>query len=125
MCWRGHTMVTASLQLFDTGIPSDVLVNVSASEGIPVSIMEAQSCSIPVVATAVGGVPEIVTEQNGRLLGENPTPSEIAESLAGLLEDRELRMKKRRASRQMWSDKYNADRNFHAFAESIISLVGP
>ena len=61
--------------------PVDVFVNVSASEGLPVSIMEAQSFGIPVVATAVGGIPEIVTDQNGRLLAANPSPSEIADGL--------------------------------------------
>ena len=40
--------------------PVDAFVNVSASEGVPVSIMEAQSYGIPVIATAVGGTGEIV-----------------------------------------------------------------
>ncbi|MDD0858820.1 glycosyltransferase [Arthrobacter alpinus] len=37
-----------------------VFINVSTSEGVPVSIMEAISFDIPVVATSVGGTPEIV-----------------------------------------------------------------
>ena len=55
--------------------PVDVIVNVSESEGgSPVSIMEALSCGIPAIATAVGGNPEIVSEQNGILLSANPSP---------------------------------------------------
>ncbi|MDA7859339.1 glycosyltransferase [Mariniblastus sp.] len=45
--------------------PVDVFVNLSDSEGIPVSIMEAQACGIPVIATDVGGVAEIINNDNG------------------------------------------------------------
>src|SRR5690606_13386262 len=43
-------------------------VNVSESEGIPVSIMEAMSFGIPVIATDVGGTSEIVNTDTGYLL---------------------------------------------------------
>lgn len=43
----------------------DLFVNLSSSEGVPVSIMEAIAQAIPVVATAVGGTPEIVGPQHG------------------------------------------------------------
>jgi len=56
----------------------DAFINVSSSEGIPVSIMEAQSCGIPVIASGVGGTPEIVSNDVGILLSKNPTPQEIA-----------------------------------------------
>lgn len=49
----------------------DVFVNVSETEGIPVSIMEAQSYGIPVIATDVGGTSELViNEKNGVLLNK-------------------------------------------------------
>ena len=43
--------------------PVNLFINLSESEGIPVSIMEAISFSIPIIATDVGGVSEIVTEE--------------------------------------------------------------
>ena len=45
--------------------PVDLFINVSSFEGIPVSIMEAMSRGIPVAATPVGGIPEIVNQDNG------------------------------------------------------------
>ncbi|MDE0707717.1 MAG: glycosyltransferase, partial [Candidatus Poseidoniales archaeon] len=57
--------------------PADVFVNVSSSEGLPVSIMEAFSYGIPAIATAVGGMPEIVTEDCGVLLEPNFGPEEL------------------------------------------------
>ena len=57
--------------------PADVFVNVSSSEGLPVSIMEAFSYGIPAIATAVGGMPEIVTDDCGVLLEADFKPEEL------------------------------------------------
>lgn len=59
----------------------DVFINVSESEGLPVTLMEAASYGIPLIATDVGGNREIVNESIGRLLTSNPTFTEIAEAI--------------------------------------------
>ncbi|MEZ0394850.1 MAG: glycosyltransferase [Anaerolineales bacterium] len=109
----------AALFSFYRDHPVDVFVNTSTSEGTPVSIMEAISCGIPVMATAVGGNPEIVSERNGLLLPANPTPAEIAEGLFALLDDPQAAARKRQASRQVWRERYNAETNFHAFGRML------
>ena len=58
-----------------------VFVNVSESEGIPVSVMEAMSFGIPVIATDVGGNCEIVDASNGRLIPAQFELSELVEAL--------------------------------------------
>ncbi len=65
------------------GYSPDIFVNVSTTEGLPVSIMEAYSCGVPAYATHVGGTHEIVNESNGKLLD----PTIDAEQLASELED--------------------------------------
>ena len=47
--------------------PFDVFVNTSASEGVPVSVMEAMRVGLPVIAPALGGLPELVTAETGIL----------------------------------------------------------
>ncbi|MBK6912265.1 MAG: glycosyltransferase [Ignavibacteriales bacterium] len=42
----------------------DIFINTSDSEGLPVSIIEAQNFGIPVIAPALGGIPEIVNGNN-------------------------------------------------------------
>jgi glycosyltransferase involved in cell wall biosynthesis len=103
--------------------PIDFFMNVSASEGIPLSIMEAQSCGIPVIATAVGGNPEIVSEETGHLLSPNPTPTEIAAAISTILDTPQALSQKRLASRAMWQTTYNADANYSAFAARLKSLL--
>lgn len=57
--------------------PIDLFVNVSKSEGVPVSIMEAIAYGVPVLATNVGGNSEIVQPDFGCLLSADPLPLQI------------------------------------------------
>src|SRR5690606_32572956 len=59
----------------------DCFVNVSESEGIPVSIMEAMSFGIPVIATDVGASREIVNSLNGFLLDVDFDSNELLEKI--------------------------------------------
>lgn len=62
-------------------------VNVSTSEGVPVSIMEAISFNIPVVATSVGGTPEIVGGElkSGELIPADFTDEQLAQKITDVL----------------------------------------
>lgn len=103
--------------------PCDVFLNVSETEGgAPVSIQEASSCGIPIVATAVGGIPEIVSERNGILLAPDTTPEEIAASLLRIRDDPARTGEMRKESRRVWQAGYNADDNFRAFAERLKAI---
>jgi len=101
----------------------DVFINTSESEGTPVSIMEAQSCGIPVIATAVGGNSEIVSDANGILLSVNPSPDEVASAIWSFVSDPHILSEKKTRSKKNWDQNYNAARNFHQFAEEISALV--
>ena len=85
-----------------------MFLNASVSEGTPVSVMEAISCGIPVIATAVGGNPEIVSEVNGLVVSPDPTPGEIAAAMIGLIDAPEAAAAKRQGSRRVWESRYNA-----------------
>ena len=101
----------------------DFLINVSKSEGIPVSIMEAMSFGIPVIATNVGGTSEIVTNENGRLLTPNPSLEEICNAIRQFhnLSPDQVNLKKQ-AAYKTWCESYNAAKNYTQFVEDILSL---
>ena len=99
--------------------PVDVFVNASQSEGTPVSIMEAISCGIPVIATAVGGNPEIVSSRNGLLVSPNPSAEEFAAALLEMQANPETTAQKGLESYGTWQAKYNAEVNFREFALSL------
>ena len=102
--------------------PVDVFLNVSTTEGTSVAMMEAISCGIPVIATAVGGNVEVVREKNGFLLNENPTTDEIADALLQVCNNRELWLEKRKGSREVWQERYNETTNFEAFAQALVEI---
>ena len=119
--FHGNIPKSRLIQIYLTQ-PVDVFVNVSSTEGTPVSIMEAISCGIPVVATAVGGNVEIVNETNGFLLSKDPTPQEIAETLLKVCDQHDEMSKKRKGSIDMWLERYNETKNFEEFARTLIEI---
>jgi glycosyltransferase involved in cell wall biosynthesis/acetyltransferase-like isoleucine patch superfamily enzyme len=70
---------------------ADLFVLPSHSEGSPNVLLEAMAAGVPVVATAVGGVPEIVTDGSDALLVEKRNPEALAATITRLLDDDELR----------------------------------
>lgn len=120
--FKGHFTNIEVFNFYKT-VSVDLFINVSENEGIPVSIMEAQSFGIPVIATSVGGTPEIVNETNGLLLSANPTPDEIAGIFNKVITEKEKWETKRMLSRKNWEENFNAEKNYHAFAAELLSLV--
>ena len=102
----------------------DLLINVSTSEGLPVSMMEAMSCSIPVLATNVGGVEDIVIDRfNGFLISPDSTPRQIADCLRSYYQLPGAAKEKLRLNAfNTWKEKFNADINFPSFVKEVLSL---
>lgn len=99
----------------------DLFINVSEFEGVPVSIMEAQSAGIPVLATDVGGVSEIVNNENGFLVDKHFNVNETADMVKKyLLGNVESKLIKRNNAYQNWLKFYNATINYTNFYNDII-----
>ncbi|MDT4762157.1 glycosyltransferase [Sphaerochaeta sp. PS] len=95
----------------------DLFVNVSESEGLPVSIMEAQSFGIPCYATDVGGTSEIVNNTVGRLLPENLDAIQLAEYLKEFMSlNVEVQEEYRHRARMNWLERFDAQKNFQDWA---------
>ncbi|WP_061039773.1 glycosyltransferase [Vibrio coralliirubri] len=91
----------------------DIFVNLSLSEGVPVSIMEAISFGIPVIATDSGGVNEIVNEDVGALVELNFEYDLFERSVSKLLSiDRDLVL-------DFFDANYNAEYNYTRFVDGL------
>jgi glycosyltransferase involved in cell wall biosynthesis len=66
---------------------ADVLVLPSHSEGSPNVLLEAMAAQVPIVATAVGGVPEIVQNDETALLIKPNAPEQMAGAISEILGD--------------------------------------
>ncbi len=79
---------------------ASILVNPSYSESFGMSLIEAMSCEVPVVATRVGGMPEVVIEGETGILVERGNVDELSGAIAYLLENDDLRRTMGKKGRQ-------------------------
>jgi glycosyltransferase involved in cell wall biosynthesis len=88
---------------------ADVAVLSSDNEGTPVSLIEAAAAGLPAVATDVGGVREVVTEETGILVPRDDVAA-LASAMAELAADAPRRESCGRAARQRALGRYGAER---------------
>jgi glycosyltransferase involved in cell wall biosynthesis len=86
---------------------SDVFVLSSRSEGLPVSVLEAMAAQLPVVASRVGGLGELVVDGETGLLVPPGDETALAEALGRLVDDRELRRRLGAAGRARAEDSFD------------------
>ncbi|MCH2450318.1 MAG: glycosyltransferase [Gracilimonas sp.] len=101
----------------------DLFINLSRSEGIPVSIMEAYGFGIPCIATNVGGTSEIVTKQNGWLIDSPFTVDSISKLLFIALSNESLRFEKAKESKKTCEQFFNSKKNYPQFIHLIKAFI--
>lgn len=100
----------------------DVFINVSESEGVPVSIMEAMSCYIPIIAPNIGGISDMVISNfNGILLDKTVEIKDIVSALEKVSYFKNIVIRKN--SYQQFKKNYDASTNYPIFIEKIKELM--
>lgn len=88
---------------------ADCLLLTSRSEGVPQAVTQALGLGLPVVATAVGGVPELVGHESGGLLVPPEDPEAAAAAIERLARDPELARKLARRGREHVLARYSLE----------------
>ena len=101
--------------------PVDVFLNASSSEGVPVSIMEATSAGVPIVAPNIGGIGEIVDDRNGRLFERDAAPAQVAALIMETIAA--FDGADRSTIRDAWDTKFSAKSNYEAFANELARMA--
>jgi glycosyltransferase involved in cell wall biosynthesis len=102
----------------------DIYINTSVHEGIPMSVLEAMSHGLPVVAPNVGGFPEIVEEGVTGYLIDNRDPSMFAARCIELLSDTEKRKHMARAARQRVVDHFSREAMVKMYYQLYQKVLG-
>jgi glycosyltransferase involved in cell wall biosynthesis len=101
-------------------LPIDCFINVSVSEGLPVSIMEAISAGIPIIATDVGGTSEIVNDSTGVLIEKDFEVLDLANAIAVNIAKFKNEEYRKNIS-IYWEENFNALSNYKHFYKEIIA----
>ena len=99
----------------------NLFINVSETEGLPVSIMEAISFGIPVIATNVGGTSEIVNEHTGILLSKDFEINELIEKIESFRNSKYTTPEFRHGVRKFWEQNFSAEKNYNDFAKNLLN----
>jgi len=102
----------------------DVYLSASVYEGLGISAVEASAMELPVVATAVGGLPEVVDAGNTGLLVPPESPEPMAVAVVQLLRDAETRRRMGEAGRdraKMHFDIRKVNRRLEGLYEEVAS----
>jgi len=90
---------------------ADVLLHPSRIDAFPGALLEAMAAGVPVVATAVGGIPDVVDDgRTGILVAPPPSPAALAAAVAPLLDDGAFRRRLADAGRRRFEREFSAER---------------
>jgi len=107
----------------DVYAAADVFALSSTSEGLPNSLLEAMACGVPVVATAVGAVPSVVTDESNGLLCPAGDASSLTLAMNRLLSNEPLRDQFRAAARNTIENRYSFKRRMQKIAAVYDSVL--
>jgi N-acetyl-alpha-D-glucosaminyl L-malate synthase BshA len=102
---------------------SDVVVLSSETESAPLTLLEGMSSGLPVIATRVGGIPEIVDDGVNGFLVQSKNPEAIAERILDLNADPELRSRLGDAARARVLERYTAEKVVGQYTEIYESVT--
>ena len=95
-----------------------VFISTSSAEGLPISIMEAMSFGIPILATDVGACNEMINSETGLLMPANVNPQQIADFIISLIPNSQS-AEFRQGIRLYWQQHFNLESNHKAFINRL------
>lgn len=90
---------------------ADIFIYPSYHEGVPMAVLEAMACGLPVIATRVGGLPDLVQDGANGILIDPRQPAQLADAICRLVQDASLCQSMGEKSRQFVSEKYSLQRH--------------
>ncbi|MGH7769049.1 MAG: glycosyltransferase family 4 protein [Candidatus Binatia bacterium] len=94
-----------------------LFLNTSLHEGIPLTLLEAMACGLPVVAPRVGGIPEVIEDGKQGLLVEQRTPADFARSCLEIVRSEGLRSAMGSSARERFADHFSSSRMASAYLD--------
>ncbi|MFQ5498327.1 MAG: glycosyltransferase family 4 protein [Candidatus Zixiibacteriota bacterium] len=103
---------------------ADLMVHPSIEEPFGIALVEGMRASLPIVASRVGGIPEVVDENNTALLVEPGNSQEMADAIISLLSDRIRMQAMGKSARSRWEREFQLDSMIDRISAYCNSLLG-
>lgn len=123
--WCSPGEVRAALDGATVFALSSIVTAEGQTEGIPVALMEAMAIGVPVVATRVSGVPELVIDGETGLLVEHSDAAALADAIRRTIDDPDDARRRAVAGRDQVVAHYDHHRNVAALAKVFEALSSP
>ena len=98
----------------------DIFVLPSIKEGFPWVVLEAMAAEVPIIATRVGALPEIIEDNKNGILINPAKPEELAEAIKKLAKNKDLREKLSKEGRKTVIEKFSIQKMVSKFEELFI-----
>jgi N-acetyl-alpha-D-glucosaminyl L-malate synthase BshA len=102
---------------------ADAFVLNSTLEGMPLVLLEAMSCALPVITTPAGGIPELVRPEIDGIVTKGYEQEEYAQAILEILDDEDLRLKMAQAGRKRVEDQFSSDKIVPKYEKQFESVL--
>ena len=103
---------------------ADLFLLPSYIEGMPLAILEAMRCKVPVISTKVGGIPETITNEISGLLIEPGAPDQITRAVLRLRRDPELRGRLAQRAAEVFEERFAFSRGIGEIRSLYAAVCG-
>ena len=121
--WRGADEVRNMVGAADAFVLASIVTAEGQTEGIPVALMEAMALGIPVIATQVSGVPELVIDGETGILVPHSDPAALARAVNAVIADPVAAAARAVAGRARVERMFDAERNTDRLAELFSAVI--
>jgi glycosyltransferase involved in cell wall biosynthesis len=112
--------VTKLLDEADLFVLASTVAPSGQMDGIPVALMEALAAGVPVIASRLSGIPELIQDGDTGLLARAGDPADLARAFRRLLGDPEAAIARAQAGRRLIEEEFDIERS----ADQMLELFG-
>jgi len=104
---------------------ADLFVYPSYHEGMPMAVIEAMACGLPIIATQVGGLPELVRPELNGLLVPAGRPDQLADAIQQLAHDAPIRHSMQENSLRLAQENFDIEKLVERLVDIYQALLSP
>lgn len=104
-------------------LDADIFIHPSYREGMPMAVLEAMACGLPIVASRVGGVPDLIQNDVNGILVEPGKIEQLVDAICRLAKDPELRSSMGKANYLLACERYDIEKHVELLVDIYKKII--